>query len=114
MWRRKVGLFMVECEDYIDESVMVVTVSVEEISAALGLSKEELIRRSVRAYLELELRRLSSEIIALYRHYNVKSLEELDEKISRGELNETDAFDDFTRLDFLEAKRGEVEKFLRR
>jgi len=92
---------------------MVVTVSVEEISAALGLSKEELIRRGVRAYLELELRRLNSEIMALYRRYNVKSLKELDEKISRGELSETDTFDDFTRLDFLEAKRDEVEKFLR-
>jgi hypothetical protein len=90
-----------------------VTVSVEEISAALGLSKEELIRRGVRAYLELELRRLNSEIITLYRRYNVKSLKELDEKISRGELSETDTFDDFTRLDFLEAKRDEVEKFLR-
>nr|MDO8080032.1 hypothetical protein [Candidatus Freyarchaeota archaeon] len=89
------------------------TVSVEEISAALGLSKEELIRRGVRAYLELELRRLNSEIMALYRRYNVKSLKELDEKISRGELSETDTFDDFTRLDFLEAKRDEVEKFLR-
>jgi hypothetical protein len=89
-----------------------VTVSVEEISAALGLSKEELIRRGVRAYLELELRRLNSEIMTLYRRYNVKSLKELDEKISRGELSETDTFDDFTRLDFLEAKRDEVEKFL--
>ncbi|WXG41557.1 MAG: hypothetical protein WED07_12465 [Candidatus Freyarchaeum deiterrae] len=89
------------------------TASVEEISAALGLSKEELIRRGVRAYLELELRRLNSEIMTLYRRYNVKSLKELDEKISRGELSETDTFDDFTKLDFLEAKRDEVEKFLR-
>lgn len=86
---------------------MVVTlgVSVEEISEALGLSKEELIRRGVRAYLELELKRISSEIMTLYR--------ELDEKISRCELSETDTLDDFTRLDYLEAKRDEVEKFLR-
>nr|MDO8077861.1 hypothetical protein [Candidatus Freyarchaeota archaeon] len=87
--------------------------SVEEISEALGLSKEELIRRGVRAYLELELKRISSEIMTLYRRYNVNSLRELDEKISRGELSETDTFDDFTRLDYLEAKRDEVEKFLR-
>ncbi|MHA1580041.1 MAG: hypothetical protein ACTSUQ_10500 [Candidatus Freyarchaeota archaeon] len=87
--------------------------SVEEISEALGLSKEELIRRGVRAYLELELKRINSEIMTLYRRYNVNSLRELDEKISRGELSETDAFDDFTRLDYLEAKRDEVEKFLR-
>lgn len=89
------------------------TINVDEISMALGVSKEELIRRGVRAYLELELRRVNSEIITLYRHYNVKSLEELDEKISRGELSETDTFDDFTRLDFLEAMRDEVEKFLK-
>ncbi|MEX2704977.1 MAG: hypothetical protein Q6352_006925 [Candidatus Freyrarchaeum guaymaensis] len=89
------------------------SVSVEEISEALGLSKEELIRRGVRAYLELELKRINSEIMTLYRRYNVNSLRELDEKISRGELSETDTFDDFTRLDYLEAKRDEVEKFLR-
>jgi len=92
---------------------VVVTLSVEEISEALGLSKEELIRRGVRAYLELELKRINSEIMTLYRRYNVNSLRELDEKISRGELSETDTFDDFTRLDYLEAKRDEVEKFLR-
>ena len=89
------------------------SVSVEEISEALGLSKEELIRRGVRAYLELELKRINSEIMPLYRRYNVNSLRELDEKISRGELSETNTFDDFTRLDYLEAKRDEVEKFLR-
>ena len=95
------------------EVVVTLSVSVEEISEALGLSKEELIRRGVRAYLELELKRISSEIMTLYRRYNVNSLRELDEKISRGELSETDTFDDFTRLDYLEAKRDEVEKFLR-
>ena len=92
---------------------VVLTLSVEEISEALGLSKEELKRRGVRAYLELELKRINSEIMTLYRRYNVNSLRELDEKISRGELSETDTFDDFTRLDYLEAKRDEVEKFLR-
>ena len=95
------------------EVVVTLSVSVEEISEALGLSKEELIRRGVRAYLELELKRINSEIMTLYRRYNVNSLRELDEKISRGELSETDTFDDFTRLDYLEAKRDEVEKFLR-
>ena len=67
----------------------------------------------MRAYLELELKRINSEIMTLYRRYNVNSLRELDEKISRGELSETDTLDDFTKLDYLEAKRGEVEKFLR-
>jgi len=95
------------------EVVVTLSVSVEEISEALGLSKEELIRRGVRAYLELELKRINSEIMTLYRRYNVNSLRELDEKISRGELSETDTLDDFTKLDYLEAKRGEVEKFLR-
>ncbi|MHA1210620.1 MAG: hypothetical protein ACTSRF_15545, partial [Candidatus Freyarchaeota archaeon] len=73
----------------------------------------ELKRRGVRAYLELELKRINSEIMTLYRRYNVNSLRELDEKISRGELSETDTLDDFTKLDYLEAKRDEVEKFLK-
>ena len=92
---------------------MRVSVTVEAIAEILGLSKEELIKNSVKTYLESELRRLNTEIIVIYNKYGVKSFKELDEKISRGMLSETETFEDFTKLDYLEAKRDKIEEFLR-
>lgn len=89
------------------------SVAVEAIAEKLGLSKEELIKNGVKAYLESELRRLNAEMFVIYNRYGVKSLEGLDEKISKGELGETETFEDFTRLDYLEAKKEKVEEILR-
>ena len=89
------------------------SVTVEAIAEILGLSKEELIKNSVKTYLESELRRLNTEIIVIYNKYGVKSFKELDEKISRGMLSETETFEDFTKLDYLEAKRDKIEEFLK-
>jgi hypothetical protein len=49
----------------------------------------------------------------VYTRYGVASLKELDEKISEGELSETETFEDFTRLDHLEAKKEKIEQFLK-
>lgn len=89
------------------------TVTVEAIAETLGLKKEELIKNGVKAYLESELRRLNADIIIIHNRYGVKSLEELDKKISRGALSETDTFEDFTKLDYLEAKKEKIEGILR-
>jgi len=90
-----------------------VSATVEAIAESLGLSKEDLIKSSVKTYLESELRRLNAEVIVIYNKYDVRSLKELDEKINRGMLGETESFEDFTKLDYLEAKRDKVEEFLR-
>ena len=89
------------------------SVTVEAIAESLGLSKEELIKNSVKTYLESELRRLNAEIVVICNKYGVRSFRELDEKISRGMLSETESFEDFTKLDYLEAKRDKIEELLR-
>ena len=83
------------------------TVSVEAIAETLGLKKEELIKNGVKAYLESELRRINAEIIIIHNRYGVTTLNELDEKINKGELSETATFEDFTKLDYLEGKKRE-------
>ena len=87
--------------------------TVEAIAETLGLKKEELIKNGVKAYLESELRRLNAEIIIIHNRYSVRSLEELDKKISKGALNETETLEDFTKLDYLEDKKEKIEKILR-
>jgi G3E family GTPase len=89
------------------------TVNVEAIAETLGLKKEELIKNGVKAYLESELRRINAETNIVYNRYGVTSLKELDEKINKGELNETETFEDFTKLDHLEAKKEKIEQILK-
>jgi hypothetical protein len=89
------------------------TVSVEAIAETLGLKKEELIKNGVKAYLKSELRRINAEIIIVYNRYGVTSLNELDEKINKGALSETETFEDFTKLDYLEAKKEKIEQILK-
>jgi G3E family GTPase len=90
-----------------------VSVSVEAIAEILGLKKEELIKNSIKAYLESELRRVNAEINILYMRYGITSLKELDEKINEEELSETETFEDFTRLDYLEARKEKIEQLLK-
>lgn len=89
------------------------TVNVEAIAETLGLKKEELIKNGVKAYLESELRHINAETNIVYNRYGVASLNELDEKINKGELNETETFEDFTKLDYLEAKKEKIEQILK-
>ena len=89
------------------------TVNVEAIAETLGLKKEELIKNGVKAYLESELRHINAETNIVYNRYSVTSLKELDEKINKGELNETETFEDFTKLDHLEAKKEKIEQILK-
>ena len=86
----------------------------KELSKHLGVPEDELIRRGLRAYLEEELRKVRARIAAICVKYGVKSLEELDEKINKGEVAESDAFEDFTRLDHLEAVKRKLEEALSR
>jgi hypothetical protein len=85
---------------------------VKEVSDTLGVSEEELVRRGVKAYLEMEYRRVKAEIYSILSRYGVGSLGELDERISGGGLSETDTFDDFTRLDYLDSMREKIEGLL--
>lgn len=85
---------------------------VKEISKELGVSEEELVRKGVKAYLEMELRKVKAETYGIFSRYGVNSLRELDEKISKGELSETETFEDFTKLDYLESMREKIERLL--
>lgn len=85
---------------------------VKEVSETLGVSEDDLVKRGVKAYLEMELRRVRAEMYGVLSKYKVDSFRELDEKISRGDLSETETFEDFTRLDYLDSVREKIERLL--
>jgi hypothetical protein len=82
------------------------------IAEELQVSREELITRSVRAYLEQQLREIKSEILELHGRYDVSSVEELENRYRDGTLDEASSWRDLQRLDFLEYKRDRLLQHL--
>lgn len=83
-------------------------VKLEEIAKLLQINKDNLLHKGLMAYLKERLRELRTEINVIHLKYHISSLEDFDIKINRGEFSETDTFEDFARLDYLES---EEEKF---
>jgi len=88
--------------------------SFEEVATVLRIKKENLVEEGLKAFLREKLRGLNAEITTIYLKYGVSSFEELDAKINKGELNETDTFDDFTRVDYLEGMKDKLREIMER
>jgi len=84
----------------------------KRVSEVLGVEEDVLEREALRQYILSELRRVRVEIKLILARYGVSSIEELDEKIRRGELEETEVFEDLTRLDYLLDRGEKLKKLL--
>lgn len=78
----------------------------------LGVKEDVLEREALRRYILSELRHVRLELKLIMARYGVSSIEELDEKIRRGELEETGVFEDLTRLDYLLDREEKLKKLL--
>ena len=84
--------------------------TVEIIEKELKVPRDLLLREGMKRYLESEFRRLEIDAAKIRRRYEVKSFDDLWAKLERGEVSESECFDDLTRLEYLETR---VEKVLR-
>jgi len=84
----------------------------KRVSKILGVEVDVLEREALRQYILSELRRVRLESKLIMTRYGVSSIEELDEKIRRGELEETEVFEDLTRLDYLLDREEKLKKLL--
>ena len=82
-------------------------------SEILGVEEDVLEREALRQYILYRLRSVRLEIKLIMARYGVSSIEELDEKIRRGELEETEVFEDLTRLDYLLDREEKLKKLLK-
>lgn len=87
-------------------------ISIEEAATTLHMKKEKLAEEGLKSYLREKVRGLKAEITAIYLKHGVSSMEELDEKINKGELSESDTFDDFTRVDYLEGEKDKIRNIM--
>lgn len=85
---------------------------IENVAEKLNISRDEMIRESIRFFLEKKIRELKTEIFKIRTKYHVSSIEEFDEKYKTGEIEEKDSWQEFQQLDRLEFKKEELEKAL--
>lgn len=85
---------------------------IENVAEKLNISRDEMIRESLRFFLEKKIRELKTEIFKIRSKFNVSSIEEFEEKYKTGEIEEKDSWQEFQQLDHLEFKKDELEKTL--
>ena len=79
-----------------------------KIAPILKITKEELERESLETYLHIRLKRCESELFNLARKYGVSSIEDFEEEYKSGNIAEKGTWEDFFRLDHLEAERESI------
>ncbi len=89
-----------------------ITAILGEMAEELHIPKDDLIRRGVQSYLERQLRVVQAEIFEITSRYEVSSVEAMEERYRNGSLEEADSWKDLQRLDHLEYKRDQLQKYL--
>lgn len=84
----------------------------EALAEKLNLTKDEMLRESLKYFLEKKLREIKIEMYKIRTKYKVSSVEEFEELYRRGEIEEKDSWQELQRLDHLEFKKDELEKAL--
>lgn len=83
------------------------------LAQEFALSEQDLLVRSLRAFITEQLRLFQAEKQARCARFGVTSLEEMDELIAEGKVGEEEILDDFQNVDYLTARIERLEQLLR-
>jgi len=87
-------------------------VAVKQIAKEFALSEKELLQQSLRAFLLDRMQLLESERRARCAKFGVSSLEEMDELIRKGSVEEEDILEDFQNVDYLTTQIERIQELL--
>ena len=85
---------------------------VKIVAKEFSLTEDAVMRESIRAFLLEQLRLLDADRRARCAKYGVKSLEEMDGLLRRGEVEEDDILEDFQEVDYLYERIDRVKAML--
>jgi len=85
---------------------------IDMVAKEFNMKPKELLKESLKTYLEKRLSKVEADIFLLAKKYGVKDVFELDSKAKKGIVSEKEAYDDYFVLDNLEAEREKIKKFL--
>ena len=86
--------------------------TLDVLAKEFSLSRDILIKESLKVFLERKLREIKTEMFRLSGKYRVSSIKEMEELYKKGEIEEKDSWRDYQKLDHLEYKKAEIEKLL--
>jgi hypothetical protein len=86
--------------------------AIDTIAKEFHMKPKELMKESLKTYLDKRLSKIESELFIVARKYGVTDIFHLDEKIRSGLISEGQAYDDYFLLDNLEAEREKIKGFL--
>jgi len=87
-------------------------ITLEELAKDLRMKPDELMKESLETFLKHKLKVIESELFLLVKRYGVRNVQEFDRMIQEGKLHEEDAFEDYFKLDNLEAERDLILEYL--
>ena len=87
-------------------------VAVKQIAKEFALSEKELLQQSLRAFLLDRMQLLESERRVRCAKFGVSSLEEMDELIRNGSVEEEDILEDFQNVDYLTTQIERIQELL--
>lgn len=76
------------------------------------MKPKELLKESIKIYLEKRFLKVEADIFLLAKKYGVKDVFELDSKIKEGFFSEKETYNDYFDFDNLEAEREKIRKLL--
>jgi hypothetical protein len=87
-------------------------VAVKEVAQEFALDEQELIRQSLRAFLLERLRLLDAERRAKCAKFGVTTLEEMDDLLKTGQVEEEDILEAFQHVDYLTTQIQRIRQLL--
>ncbi len=85
---------------------------IELVAKELHMKPKELMKESLKAYLNQRLTKVEGNLFLLAKKYGVKDVFELDSKMKEGIISEKEAYEDYFNFDNLEAEREKIRKYL--
>jgi hypothetical protein len=85
---------------------------IELVAKELHMKPKELMKESLRTYLNQRLTKVEGDLFLLAKKYGVKDVFELDSKMKEGIIGEKEAYEDYFNFDNLEAEREKIKKYL--
>lgn len=84
---------------------------IDLVAKELHMKPKELLKESLRSYLEKRLSKVEVELFLIAKKHGVKDIFELDSKVKEGLIGEKEAYEDYFVLDNLEAEREKIKIF---
>jgi len=82
---------------------------IEATAKSLQMNPNDLLRESLKVFIDQKLSAIEAEIFSIAKKHGVKDVFELDKRIGEGLVSEDDAYEDYFRLDYLEAEKQKLK-----